>query len=172
LPPPEATALIGSVARPLEKEVPRYRAFARAGIAVWQECKDLDLAVWLGRLDRLDTLRKVRSRALRQLLADRNIGVADHQVEVFVLEPGSDRYRGRLCLYSACPKGKPDCQVPGCGAQPFLRQHEDFRFHPDALTPGRCVTLFDRAAGIRQRAADLPASEEVRQLDDCAGSAG
>ena len=163
----ERVALIGSVARPLEKEVPRFRAFARAGIAVWHECKDLDLAVWLDRLDRLDTLRKVRSRALQQLFADRNIGVADHQVEVFILEPGSDRYRGRLCLYSACPKGKPDCQVPGCGAQPFLRQHEDFRFDPGTLAPERCVTLFDRAAGIRRRATDLPAEEVAACPHEC-----
>ena len=170
LPEVERVALIGSVARPLEREVPRFRAFARAGIGVWHECKDLDLAVWLGRLDRLDRLRKMRSRALRQLFAERNVGVADHQVEVFVLEPGSDRYLGRLCLYNACPKGKPDCYVPGCGAQPFLRQDQDFRFHPDALAPERCVTLFDRAAGIRRRAADLPAAEEARQLDGRAGS--
>ena len=164
LPEVERVALIGSVARPLEKEVPRFREFRRAGVAVWHECRDLDLAVWLGRLDRLDTLRKLRSRALRQLFAERNIGVADHQVEVFLLEPGSDRYRGRLCLYSACPKGKPDCRVPGCGAQAFLRQHEGFRFHPEALAPERCVTLFDRAAGLRRRAADLPVS--------CRGSRG
>jgi hypothetical protein len=157
----ERVALIGSVARPLAKEMPRFREFRRAGVTVWHECKDLDLAVWLSRVDRLHTLRRVRSRALRQLHGDQGIGVADHQVEVFVLEPGSDRYLGRLCHYSACPKGKPDCHVAGCGAHPFLRQHADFRFLPEALASERCVTLFGRAAGVRRRAADLPAAAEV-----------
>lgn len=41
----EAVAVIGSVAKLLWKEVPRFRDFRRAGIQVWHECKDLDLAV-------------------------------------------------------------------------------------------------------------------------------
>jgi hypothetical protein len=149
-------ALIGSVARPLEKEVPRFREFRRAGIAVGHECSDLDLAVWLGRLDLLDRLRSVRARTLRQLYEDHRVGVADHQVEVFILEPGSDRYLGRLCHFNACPKGKPECRVPGCGGSPFLKQHEDFRFDAQALAPDRSVILFDRVAVARRRATDLP----------------
>ena len=43
----EAIAVIGSVAKPLCKEVPRFREFRRAGIEVWHGCKDLDLAVWI-----------------------------------------------------------------------------------------------------------------------------
>jgi hypothetical protein len=35
-------------------------------------------------------------------------------------------YLGRLCYFAQCPKGKPDCRVEGCGAMPFLKQHEDF----------------------------------------------
>lgn len=161
LPEVERVALIGSVARPLEKEVPRFRDLRRAGIAVWHECKDLDLAVWLGRLDQLETLRRARGRVLRQLFEEQSIGVADHQVEVFLLELGSDRYLGRLCLHNACPKGKPDCREPGCGMHRFLRQHRGFRFDPDALAPERCVTLFDRATGVGRRATDLPATEAV-----------
>ena len=111
-------ALFGSVARPLAKEVPRFSDFRRAGVAVWHECKDLDLAVWLSRLDRLDRLRKIRALTLRQLHDDQRAGVADHQADVFVLEPGSDRYLGRLCLFNACPKGRPECLVPGCGGAP------------------------------------------------------
>jgi hypothetical protein len=152
----ERVALIGSVARPLEKEVPRFREFRRAGIAVWHECSDLDLAVWLDRLDLLDHLRRVRARTLRQLHEDQRVGVADPQVELFFLEPGSDRYLGRLCHFNACPKGKPECRVPGCGQAPFLKQHEDFRFDAQALAPDHSVILFDRVAGLRRHATDLP----------------
>ncbi len=154
-------ALFGSVARPLEKEVPRFSDFRRAGIAVWHECKDLDLAVWLSRLDRLDDLRGLRVRTLRQLYDDHRIGVADHQVEVFILEPGSDQYLGRLCHFNACPKGKPECLVSGCGAHAFLQQHEEFRFDPETLASVRSVTLFDRSTMFRRRAAELPEAEAV-----------
>ena len=65
-------------------------------------------------------------------------------MEAFLLEPGTGRYLGRLCGYNACPKGKPGCAVPGCGAVPHLRQHEGFRFFDDALVGA--VVLFDRAA--------------------------
>ena len=156
LPEIERVALFGSVARPLEKQVPRFSDFRRAGIAVWHEYKDLDLAVWLSRLDQLDALRGVRLRSLRQLYDDHRIGVADHQVDVFILEPGSDRYLGRLCLFNACPKGKPECLIPGCGKRRLLRQHEAFRFEHEALAPDRCLILFDRALGTRRNAIDLP----------------
>lgn len=52
-----AVALIGSVARPLRKEVPRFQPFRRAGVELWHECGDLDLAVWIGALDALGALR-------------------------------------------------------------------------------------------------------------------
>ncbi len=65
-------------------------------------------------------------------------------MEVFLLDPGSDRYLGRLCDFNACPKGKPACSLPGCGASAFLRQHEGFRFYDDALDGA--VVLFDRDA--------------------------
>jgi hypothetical protein len=152
----ERVALIGSVARPLVKELPRFREFRRAGVAVWHECKDLDLAVWFSRLDRLDSLRRLRARTLRRLYEDEQIGVADHQVEVFIFESGSDRYLGRLCHFAACPKGKPECHVLGCGQPAFLQQHEGFQFDPDALAAERCLILFDRLAGTRGRATGLP----------------
>lgn len=40
-----AVSVIGSVAKPLWKEVPRFREFRRAGIEIWHECHDLDLAL-------------------------------------------------------------------------------------------------------------------------------
>jgi hypothetical protein len=80
----------------------------------------------------------------------------DDQVDVFILEPDTGRYLGRLCDFNACPQGKPACLVPGCGAMPFLRQHEDFRWRPEAMAPDRSLCLFERATGRVCRAVDLP----------------
>jgi hypothetical protein len=82
--------------------------------------------------------------------------VANHEIDIFLLEPGSDRYLGRLCKFATCPKGKPECEVTGCGREPFLRQHERFVFWHRALDEDRCVRLYSRAEGIIRRAAELP----------------
>jgi hypothetical protein len=153
VPEVEAVALIGSVARPLWREVPRFQPFRHWDVPVWHECKDVDLAVWLDRLDRLHTLTRARSMALQHLFEERQIGVAHHQVEIFVLQ-GEATYRGRLCLFSQCPKGKQECLVPGCGRDPFLQQHAGFTFWPDALAPDRIMLLYDRPRGILRRATD------------------
>jgi len=113
---------------------------------VWHECSDVDLAVWVTRLDNLTALRKARSRALNQLLAEKNIGVAHHQVEIFVMEPATNRYLGRLCCFNQCPKeGKAECLVPGCGEQLFLKRIPSFKMRRAALHPERTVVLFARA---------------------------
>lgn len=121
-------AVFGSVAKPLEREVPRFRRFRQAGIKILHECKDVDLAVWVFELDDLRSLQKARSHALNTLLEERNIGVAHHQVDVFLLDAETDRYLGRLCRFSKCPKEKKSCQAPGCGEPRFLRVDPDFRF--------------------------------------------
>jgi hypothetical protein len=144
----ERVVLFGSVAQPLRKEVPRFTRFRRAGVALWHECKDVDLAVWLTDVSQLKKLQKARGDALNDLFALANIGVAHHQVDVFLFEPGSDRYLGRLCHFGTCPKGKPECRVAGCGAMLFLRQHEGFAFDPRSLEPARRAVLFDRAAAV------------------------
>ena len=151
-----AVSLIGSVARDPWKEVPRFSPWRRARVELWHECKDVDLALWLSDLADLDGLRRAKARALQGLLRREKIGVADHQVDVFLLEPASDRYLGRLCRFNACPKGKPECRVPGCGEAGWLQQHEDFVWRPDTIAPGRAHRLFDRASGIRASAAELP----------------
>jgi len=101
-----AVALLGSVAARPWQEVPRFAPFRRARIALWHECKDLDLALWLAHLRDLDGLRRAKDRALRDHFARTGAGVASHQVDVFVLEPETDRYLGRLCQFNRCPKGK------------------------------------------------------------------
>lgn len=151
-----AVALIGSLAVAPWKEVPRFAPYRRARIALWHECKDVDLAVWLAHLRDLNGLRRAKDRALRGLHEETGAGVASHQVDVFVLEPGTDRYLGRLCQFNRCPKGKAECLVPGCGVTKFLRQHESFRWRPESLAADRTVRLFDRATGGLRRAADLP----------------
>ncbi len=142
--------LFGSVAAPLKKEVPRFRRFKRAGVAVWHECKDVDLAVWASDLTRLRQIKRAVSDAVNlcQVIANQKHlpGVPHHAVDVFLMEPGTHRYRGNLCHYGQCPKGKPECAVAGCGAQPFLRLYEDFKFNRLAPFGEHAVTLFDRAA--------------------------
>ena len=151
-----AVSLIGSVARDPWKEVPRFAPYRRARIELWHECKDVDLALWLSDMGNLNDLRRARARALRAAVDENRIGVATHQVDAFILEPGTDRYLGRLCDFNACPRGKPECRTPGCGNVEFLRQHEEFRWWPESLAEGRAVRLFDRAAQTHRLAADLP----------------
>jgi predicted nucleotidyltransferase len=151
----DAVALFGSAARPLWKEVPRFSAYRRAGIELWHECKDVDIVVWLDRLDRLREMWRRIHRALNAIYGETGSGVPPHEVDLFVLDPRSGRYLGRICYFKACPAGKRECLVAGCGATPFLKQHEGFRFHPDALARDRAIRLFDRASGIVRRAVDL-----------------
>ena len=148
--------LVGSLAVAPWKEVPRFNPYRRAQIALWHECKDVDLAVWLAHLRDLDGLRRAKDQALHELQTTSGGGVASHQVDVFVFEPGTDRYLGRLCWFNRCPKGKIECLVPGCGATKFLQQHQDFRWRPESLAADRVVRLFDRTTGRLTHAAELP----------------
>jgi hypothetical protein len=154
-----AIAVTGSVAGPLWKEVPRFREFRRAQIEIWHECFDLDLAVWLESLDRLGELRRIRDLAL-QAAYESGTGpsITGHQTDVFLFEPESDRYLGRLCSYNTCPKGKQDCLVPGCGAIAFNKVVADFVPRADLLATARQAMLYERKKGILMSALDLPGS--------------
>jgi hypothetical protein len=138
IPEVQAVALFGSVAAPPKLEI------TRRGWELLHHAKDVDLAVWIDRPDDLAALKRARVQALRKLLAERDIGVADHQVDVFLIEPETDRYLGRLCKFASCPKGHRECEVAGCGQAPFLKQHEDFEFFADALNEDRVVRLYQR----------------------------
>jgi hypothetical protein len=135
--------LFGSVAMPLVKEVPRFRKFRRARQPIYHECSDVDLAVWLSDLSILKSLQKARAKALVALLEEHDVGVAHHQVEVFLFSPETNAHLGRLCNFGECPKGKPECIVPNCGAEKFLRQVAAFVWQPDALSPAKTVTLYE-----------------------------
>lgn len=157
----EKIAVIGSVAKPLWKEIPRFSEYRRAGIELWHECKDLDLAVWISSQHRLGALRRARDTALRKgYESGTGPSVANHQVEIFLIEPGTDRYLGRLCNFNACPKDKPECAVPGCGTVPFNKRFEAFVPHADLLASAAYATLYRRGTGQLRSALELPATGE------------
>jgi hypothetical protein len=108
-----------------------------------REPKDVDLAVWLDGVTDLDALRKLTAQALNRLWQDKEMGVAHHQVDIFLLD-GSGKYLGRLCHFNQCPKHKPQCRAEGCGRVPFLQQHDGFVLDPDALAPERLQILYGR----------------------------
>lgn len=149
LPFVQKVILFGSVAGPPKKEVPRFRRLRRARVEIYHECKDVDLAVWVDDLTQLRALKRAVSDAtnvFNQLICQKELlpGVAHHQVDVFIFEPSTNRYRGRLCIFGQCPKGKPECEVPGCGTQPFLQLYQDFEISPRVFTEQPCVALFER----------------------------
>jgi len=157
----QAIAVIGSAAKPLWKEVPRFREFRKERIEVWHECRNLDLALWIDSQYRLGELRRARDRALREAYeAGVGTSIANHEVDVFLFEPHSDRYLGRLCSFNQCPKGKPDCAVPGCGAIPFNKNIADFVPRGDLLAPAAQAMLYQRGAGLLRSALDLPSVDE------------
>ena len=121
--------------------------------------RDVDLAVWTDSRGRLDKLRRARDLALRRAdMAGAGISVAGHQVDTFLFEPDTNRYLGRLCSFSQCPKGKPDCAAPGCGAVAFNKCIPGFEPHADLLAPARIAMLYERTAGRPRRALDLPST--------------
>ena len=156
----EAIAVIGSVAKPLWKEIPRFREFRRERIEVWHECGDLDLALWIDRQHRLAEIRRAGGRALSKAYESGvGISIVGQQLDVFLFEPVSDSYLGRLCSFSRCPKEKRDCLVPGCGAIPFNKVIADFVPRADLLAPARHAMLYRRGSGRLQSALDLPTVE-------------
>jgi predicted nucleotidyltransferase len=140
VPAVKRVALFGSVASTPRIEPGRRR---RGHL---HEPKDVDLAVWLGDVVDLDRLRVMSARAVNQLFEENEIGVAHHQVDVFLLD-ASGRYLGRLCHFNRCPKHKPECRAEGCGRVPFLRQHDGFVLNAKALRPERIHVLYDRTDG-------------------------
>jgi hypothetical protein len=155
IPEVRAVALFGSLARPLVREVPRFQPFKRHGIEILHECGDIDLAIAIDRLDNLAALNRARNRAVVDLFKQSGIGVAHHQVDVFLFGEGWNDYLGRLCSFAQCPKGKVECLTPGCGREPFLRQHKGFVLEPGALAPNLSVPLYERGRGFLRRASDL-----------------
>jgi len=100
-----AIAVIGSVARPLWKEVPRFAEYRRRRIRLWHECKDVDLAVWIDDQSLLGTLRRVMAVALRKEREQcPTFGVADHQVDTFLLRLGRTPISGVFAISTPARK--------------------------------------------------------------------
>src|SRR5688572_4837434 len=137
IPTVRRVALFGSVSSSPRMEPGR----ARRGHL--HEPKDVDIAIWLDDATGLDRLRVLRSRAVNQLWDEKEIGVAHHQVDVFLLD-AAGTYLGRLCCFNECPKHKPECRADGCGKVPFLRQHDEFVLHTESLRLERIQVLYDR----------------------------
>jgi hypothetical protein len=167
-----AVAVIGSVAKALWKEVPRFREFRRERIEIWHECGDLDLALWLDSQERLGELRRAIGRALRVAYeTGTGVSVVAHQLDLFLIEPGSDRYLGRLCSFNECPKGKHECLVPGCGAIPFNKRIAEFVPYAGLLAPARHAMLYERGVGRLRSALDLPTATDSNSPPDQPASA-
>ena len=168
VPEVRAITLFGSVARPLEREVPRFRPYRYYRIEILHECRDIDLAVLIDRFDNLAALNRARGQAVASLFRDNGIGVAHHQVEIFLFGHGWHDYRGRLCTYGQCPKGKVDCLTPGCGRELFLKQHEGFVLAPDALLGG--IPLYERHSRNDRLEVDAVRPEQLGRTSDTAGA--
>jgi hypothetical protein len=76
--------------------VPRFAPYKQLRLPIAHECKDVDLAAWVSRLDGLDELQRARGRVVGKIVAECGHGPAVHEIEVFLLEPGTNRYLGRL----------------------------------------------------------------------------
>ena len=111
--------------------------------------------------DRLGSLRRAAASALRAAF-ERGAGtsVVSQQLDVFLIEPVSDRYLGRLCYFNACPKDKRDCMAPGCGAIRFNKVVDGFKQRTELLEPARHGMLFERGKGRLRSALDLPTVSE------------
>jgi hypothetical protein len=127
----------------------RSGEFHRHRIKTLHECAALDLAVWTtGSAGFLD-LRGALTGGLSPIQDTPYGSVAQHDVDLYLLDAADGSYRGRLCDFGQCPKkGKRECLAPGCGAQPFLRQFAGWSFNPERFARDPKVTLFDRASGF------------------------
>jgi len=148
----QKVAALGSAAKPLATEIPRFHQFRRNRIEVFHECRDLDLAVWMTDLGQLQFLKKRLHRGLSIVQDTLYGGVAPHQVDTHIFDDATGAYRGRLCIFGQCPKPrKHQCQVPGCGDELFLQQFAKYRFNPAQFDAEPLVILFDRASGFLVR---------------------
>ncbi|TVR53282.1 MAG: hypothetical protein EA425_03610, partial [Puniceicoccaceae bacterium] len=124
--------LFGSVALPLWKDVPRHSRLRHRKIQVYHECGNIDLAVWVTSPAKADLMRKASSQVVNDLNSKEvYLSIAHHSFSVHLIREKDDRYLGMVCHYNRCPKHKPECSVPGCGAHPFVQILHVFRLKPE-----------------------------------------
>ncbi len=137
--------LFGSTALPLWKEVPRFSRLKHRRIKVYHECNNIDLAVWVTSPAGASHMRKAASSTVNDLVASGiHFNLAHHHFSIHLVDHASNRYLGMVCHYSQCPKHKPECQVPGCGADKFVQILPWFKFKPERLNSHNSLVLFER----------------------------
>jgi hypothetical protein len=146
IPQVKKIALFGSIVRQPKKEKTRFWKFRKIGAEIYHHCQDIDIAVWLDMPAPLRLFQQIISRTVKKLADEHKSRVAHHQVDVFFVEPGTNKYLGRLCVFSTCPKkDKMKCKItPHCGEIPFLEQIQDFVMNPDDYAGGNAIILFDK----------------------------
>lgn len=146
IPQIQKIALFGSVVRQPKKEQTRFWKFRKIGAEIYHYCKDIDMAVWLDMPAPLRQIQQIISRTVKQLTDEDKSRVAHHQVDVFLVEPGTNKYLGRLCKFATCPKkDKTRCKItPHCGEIQYLEQIQDFVMNPDDYLGDNAIVLFDR----------------------------
>lgn len=90
-------------------------------------------------------MRRIIAATANGLVFERGSSVPHHAFDVYLIEPDTNRYRGMVCHYATCPKQKPECYEPGCGAVKFVRQFRGDNFDPSIMMRSETVTLFERA---------------------------
>ncbi len=144
--------LFGSVALPLWKEVPYHSRLRRRGISVYHQCNNIDMAVWVTSPERADHMRRICSRVVKELNEKEiYLSIAHHTFCLHLVDANEQRYLGMVCHFSKCPKYKPECAVPGCGAHKFVQILPWFRLKPARLNAFNSQVLF-RREGFGERA--------------------
>jgi hypothetical protein len=152
--------LFGSTVAPPRKELPRSGRFRRAGIEVWHECRDVNLAVWVSDLQCLEKLIRERRAGLAEMLARKKVDLDEKHVDILVMQ-AEDDCLGTLCWHDQCPsQGKYDCFNRGCGTPPFVRPMRRGRFHAARVPADRKMMLYEREAQDRPERGDGGSDEE------------
>ncbi|WP_349367950.1 hypothetical protein [Salinarimonas sp.] len=155
IPGVEAIGVTGGTAGKLWREMPYWRR--RRGPPSLHSVDRLEMVLWLSRTDELRRLHRAFSRVLNDLDA-RGVPheMAGQYLFGIVFDAASEDYLGVICTYATCPKGKPACEVPGCGAVRFLRQFADYGAADAQADKAKAAILFRRGRGFVASALDLP----------------
>lgn len=155
---------------PGKPEISRFREDQRKRIKRLHECGELDPAAWASGLSKLRELKRAMQSGLETAQRTQYGGVAHFQVDVHVFDAAHSVYMGRLRCFGERPtQGRLEWRAPACGAQPFLRQCEDFACDWRRFEETPKVILFDRKSGfvLRPRLEEaIPPGYELRPVDE------
>ena len=145
MPEVQQVRVFGSVALPLWKEVPHDPRLRHRNIRIYHECANIDLAVRVTSPIAADLMRKVCSRVVADLNEQEiYLNIAHHTFSTHLIDDATSRYLGMVCHFNRCPKHKRECQVPGCGATPFVQILPRFRLKSHRLNESNSQVLFQR----------------------------